>query len=98
MIDSLIQQAYLLAAAVDPGTLPRASADTNAIKAIMSIFFVLIGAVALAMIVVSGLRYITSAGDPQKASQAKDGVIFALVGLAIAVTAEAIIAFVGNRL
>jgi hypothetical protein len=92
----------LLAATVskiDPGGLPNQnSAGEDDITTILGIVFNIVGALALLMIVISGLRYITSSGDPQKASQAKDGIIAALAGVAIALTARAIVAFVAGSL
>jgi hypothetical protein len=83
---------------IDDSQLPHVSAGRQALGDIMQIVFGVIGALALLMITVSGLRYITSAGDPQKASSAKNGIIYALVGLVIALTAEGIIAFVVKRI
>jgi hypothetical protein len=84
---------------VDPGGLPNQhGAGEDDITTILAIVFNIIGALAVLMIVISGLRYITSAGDPQKASQAKDGIIAALAGVAIALTARAIVAFVAGNL
>lgn len=79
---------------ISPGDLPHTVPGSDTLSTILEVVFGVIGALALLMITVSGLRYITSAGDPQKASNAKNGVIYALVGLAIALTAEAIVAFV----
>lgn len=74
--------------------LPTTSATTSTIKTILKIVFGIIGAFALLNVVASGLKYITSGGDPGKTGEAKKGIIFALVGLAIAVSAEAIVAYV----
>lgn len=77
--------------------LPRANADPKTFQIVFQIVFGIIGAFALLMVTVSGLRYVLSTGDPQKTARAKNGIIYALVGLAIAVTAEAIVGFiVGN--
>jgi len=83
---------------IDTSTLPNACASTNELQAILKIVFGVVGALALLMITVSGFRYITSAGDPQQATQAKNGLIYSLVGLAVALTAEAIVAFVVGNL
>lgn len=83
---------------VSPKGLPRGAAGTNELETILAIVFGIIGALALLMITISGLRYVVSAGDPQRMSKAKNGIVFAIVGLAIALTAEAIIAFVVKRL
>jgi len=56
------------------------------------------GVVAVVMIMVSGLRYMTSGGDAQKAAAAKNTLIGALVGLVIIVLAQSIILFVMRRL
>jgi len=88
----------LLATAISPGSLPQGNIDKNTVPNILQIVFGIIGALALTMITVSGLRYILSAGNPDRASRARNGIIYALVGLAIAISAEAIVTFVGSRL
>lgn len=77
--------------------LPQVGTD-GVIHQVLSITFAVIGAFALLMITVSGLRYVLSAGDPQKTARAKDGIIYSLVGLAVAVAAESIVQLVLNRL
>lgn len=81
-----------------PDVLPQPNADTNTLQTVLSIVFGIVGALAFLMIVISGLRYILSGGDPQRMSKAKDGIIYALIGLVIAITAEAIVNFVVARL
>ncbi len=81
-----------------PTVLPQPSANTSTIQTVLTIVFGIVGALALLMIIVSGLRYILSAGDPQRMSKAKDGIIYALVGIVIAITAEAIVNFVVARI
>lgn len=84
-----------VASVIDVSPLPNSgsSAATPTISTILSIVFGIVGALALLFITISGLRYITSAGNPQKTAQAKEGIIYALVGLAIAISAEAIVVF-----
>jgi hypothetical protein len=83
---------------ISGSSLPQASADSASIQTALQIVFGIIGALALLMITVSGLRYIVSSGDPQKTAQAKNGIIYALVGLTVAIFAEAIVLFVAGRL
>lgn len=71
---------------------------TNEIQLVLQIVFGIVGALALLFITISGLRYIISNGDPQKIKQAKEGIIYALVGLTIALTAEAIVTFLVGHL
>lgn len=83
---------------ISPTGVPHAAADSNTIATVLSIVFGIVGALALLMITISGLRYIIAAGDPQRTAQAKNGIIYSLVGLAIALAAEAIVAFVVNQI
>ncbi len=87
-----------LATDISAGGLPHAQASQGTITTILQIVFGIIGALALLMITVSGLRYITSAGSPEQSARAKNGIVYAIVGLVIAISAEAIVAFVVNRL
>lgn len=53
-----------------------------------------IGAISVLMLVWGGLRYILSGGDSKKITDAKNTVLYAIIGLAIAFLAYAIINFV----
>ena len=81
------------ASVVNLSPLPQTADTSTIISTVLSIVFGIVGALALLFITISGLRYITSAGDPQKTAQAKEGIIYALVGLAIAISAEALVSF-----
>lgn len=96
----MLKADYLIitATSISGGHLPHAAATPDTVKAILQIVFGIIGALALLMITVSGLRYITSAGSPEKTSRAKDGIVYAVVGLVIAISAEAIVTYVVSRL
>jgi len=84
---------------IDPGGLPNQKVvGPDAIASILKIVFGIIGALAFLVIVIAGLRYITAAGDPQKTAQAKSTILYALIGLAVAITAQGIVAFVVNRI
>lgn len=83
--------------AIKPGGLPTPSANDATIQNVLGIVFGIIGALAFLMVVISGLRYVLAGDDPGKVSKAKDGLIYSLVGLLIALTAEAIVAFVVKR-
>lgn len=67
---------------------------SNFIKKIINILLFLIGAIAVIMIIIGGLRYVTSGGDQSQVSGAKNTILYAVVGLVIAVMAYAIVNFV----
>ena len=88
----------ILATEIKASGLPHQRTVTaKDVATILSIVFAIIGALAFLAIVIAGLRYVSAAGDPGKTAQAKNTVIFAVVGLAIAVFAQAIVAFVVRR-
>ncbi|MBQ3430803.1 hypothetical protein IJG20_01705 [Candidatus Saccharibacteria bacterium] len=56
------------------------------------LFFV--GAISVIMLIIGGLRYALSAGDSKKVTDAKNTILYALIGLAIAILSYAIVDFV----
>jgi len=80
-------------------TKPSQSGSTlgNIISTVLNIISILIGAVAVIMILVAGFRFITSGGG-EGVKSAKNTLIYALVGIAVAVLAQVLIHFVINRL
>ena len=60
---------------------------TNIILAVAG----LVGAISVIMITVAGIMYLLSAGSPEKMGTAKTALFYAIIGLAIAVSAGAIV-------
>lgn len=65
---------------------------------ITSIALGVIGAVSVIMLIWGGLRYIISGGDSKKITDAKNTILYAIIGLIIAVLSYAIINFVLNSI
>lgn len=61
---------------------------------ILSTFTFIIGAIAVLMIIIGGLRYVLSAGDATTLTSAKNTILYAAVGLVLAALANAIVNFV----
>jgi hypothetical protein len=64
------------------------------IKTIVNVLLYVLGAIAVIMIVVGGIRYVVSAGESSQISAAKNTILYAIVGLIIAILAYAIVNFV----
>jgi len=58
----------------------------------------IIGAVSIIMIIVGGIRYVISNGAAEKITAAKNTILYAVIGLAIALLSYAIVNFVLNSL
>lgn len=56
------------------------------------------GSISVLMVVIGGLRFTLSSGDPQKTTAARQQIIYAVVGVAIAVFAQTILTFVIGRI
>lgn len=64
---------------------------------VVNIFSTIVGVIAVIMIIVGGLKYITSGGDSQKVASAKNTLLFAIVGLIIVALAQIIVRFVLSK-
>ncbi len=73
------------------------AAVQNIIATVVDIFSIVVGAVSVIMIIVGGLRYITSSGDSGNVQAAKNTILYAIVGLVIVIFAQTIIRFVVDR-
>lgn len=56
------------------------------------------GGLALLMLVIGGLRYIISDGNPEKTATSKRMIVYSLVGLLVIALASVIVNLVLNRL
>jgi hypothetical protein len=73
------------------------AAITKVIRTAISILSIVVGIAAVIVIIISGMKYVTSGGDASSVSSAKKGIIYALIGIAIAASAQMIIHFVLDR-
>jgi len=64
--------------------------------AILNMLLYAAGLVAVVMIIVAGISYITSGGNVENATNARRRIINTLIGLAIVVIAASVVTFIGN--
>jgi intracellular septation protein A len=92
MIEFLTQLAQ-----VSSNTLPKATV-TSSMPNVLKTVFGLAGILSVLFVVIGGLRYTLSSGDPSQIKQAKETILYALVGLVLAISAFTIVSFVLGRL
>jgi len=68
------------------------------IQNVINTLFVVLGMIAVIMIVIGGIRYATSGGDSSQTKAAKDTILYAVIGLIVAIMSYAIVNFVLERL
>lgn len=83
---------------LDTSSLPNSGtagdAPTKFLGVILQIVFGTTGAIALLIVVISGFRYVIASGDPGAVAKARSTIIYALIGLAVAMAAFSIVTLV----
>lgn len=64
------------------------------LQTIVNILLYVLGAIAVVMIVIGGIRYTTSNGEASQIKSAKDTILYSVIGLIVAIMAYAIVNFV----
>lgn len=70
---------------------------TAAFGMIANTLIFLVGAIAVIMIIIGALRYVLSNGDAAGLKSAKDTILYALIGVVVAMLSYALVAFVIGR-
>lgn len=92
ILAQISKQGVKLPNKVEPS--PDSGFISTQVQDVLSFVFGALGALAVLIIVIAALQYVISAGDAQKVAKAKDAIIYALVGLVVAILAYAIVNFV----
>ncbi len=90
---------YLLANFIEPTQLdiPKSDLGDSSIRHILQLITGIIGAISFLLMVLAGLKYVLSRGNPDEINKSKDTIIYALVGLLISMAALGIVTFVMVR-
>lgn len=67
---------------------------TGTFATITNVLLFIIGAIAVIMIVIGGMRYVLSGGDSNQITAAKNTILYAIVGIIVAILAYAVVNFV----
>ena len=68
------------------------------VQTVTNALLYVIGAISVIMIIVGGIRYVVSNGDSAQITAAKNTILYAVIGLAVALLAFAIVNFVITQL
>ncbi|HPQ82448.1 MAG TPA: hypothetical protein PL191_01765 [Candidatus Saccharimonas sp.] len=61
------------------------------IKTVVNVLLYILGAVAVIMIIIGGIKYTTSQGDSSAVTSAKNTILYSVIGLIVALIAYAIV-------
>ena len=68
------------------------------VRTVINLLSAVVGIVAVIMIIVGGLRYITSGGNDANVTSAKNTILYAIIGLIIVALAQILVRFTLNTL
>lgn len=63
-------------------------------RTITNVMLFIIGAISVIMLIVGGIRYVVSGGDSTQVTNAKNTILYAIVGIVVAILAFAVVNFV----
>ena len=72
--------------------------ETGAFRQITKTILYIVGILAVIMLIWGGIRYVVSGGDSKKVTDAKNTILYAIIGLVISFFAFAIVNFILNAL
>jgi len=67
------------------------------IKSVVNVLLYIVAIIAVVAIIIGGIRYTTSNGDSSAIKAAKDTILYAVIGLVVAILSFAIVNFVIGR-
>lgn len=77
---------------------PTGVGNGTIIQTVLQIVFGVLGALAFLFMIIGGFRYVVSQGDPQNIARAKNTIMYALIGLVVAIVAESIVSLIIGKL
>lgn len=91
-----VRELVTVAQTINPNELkvPKDQLNSSTFGEILQFVLGIAGAIAVIVILLASLKYVTSQGNPQDTAQAKNTIIYAVIGLVIAAAAFAIVKFV----
>lgn len=67
------------------------------VKTVINVMSMIVGIIAVIMIIIGGIKYVTSSGDSNNVNSAKNTILYAIIGLVVVALAQVIVRFVLDR-
>lgn len=80
------------------GTSSNLFAQGGVFQTVSSVLIFLVGAVAVIFLIIGGLRYVVSNGNEKNVESAKNTILYAIIGIVVAVVSYALVNFVISSL
>jgi threonine/homoserine/homoserine lactone efflux protein len=76
--------------------IPKVRANNSTLQNTLNAAFGIIGLLSVIFLIWGAFQYVLSGGDPENAKKAKESVLYAVIGLAVALLAFTIVNFVAG--
>ena len=87
---------------LDPGQLPSSVSSgptlPELINNVVGILFFVVGVASVIVLIVAGIMFVVSAGNENQTKQARDAILYAVIGLIVSAAAFAITSFINTQL
>ena len=77
-----------------PTSIPTVPASSGLFSSVLQVAFGAAGILAVLIITLAAFQYVLSQGDPKRTAKAKNTIIYALIGLVVAMAGYSIVTFV----
>jgi Type IV secretion system pilin len=99
MMDKIWNGLAQIQVSPDDLDIPRTDGvDNSNVSSIITFVFAIAFGVALIVIIISGIQFMLSQGDPGKSANARNTIIYAAVGLALASASYGIVRYIVSSL
>lgn len=95
---SLVAGGWFAEKVAPPTSIFTVSIDGTHLQNIFNVILAFAGAVAVAFIVIGGVKYILSQGESNEIKQARDTILYSLIGIVVVVVAFMLVNFVIGKL
>ncbi|MDB5177189.1 MAG: conserved rane protein of unknown function [Candidatus Saccharibacteria bacterium] len=72
--------------------------EQGTFRTLTNVMLFLVGAISVIMLIIGGMRYVVSGGDSSAVTGAKNTILYAIVGIIVAILAYAAVSFVISSL
>ena len=76
--------------------IPTKTANAAGLKSILDVIYMIAGVIAVIVMIVAAISYVTSSGDANKVKKAKDTIVYALIGLFLVIFAFTLTAYIAG--
>lgn len=76
---------------------PNQNVNAGSFTRALNVVYMVAGVIAVVSVIIAGILFTTSSGDPQKAARARNAILYSVIGIVVVAFAFAVTNFVIGR-